>query len=68
MAIEKKVVLNQVTVDEFDNILIRHVIRIEEDGNVISESYVRSSINKNGDLTDQPAKVIAIANAAWASE
>jgi len=65
MSIEKIVVVDQITVDEFDNVLIRQATRIVEDEVVISETYHRTSISKNGDLSGQSPKVVAIATSAW---
>ena len=65
MALEKVTVVDQVTVVENGTVQYREVTRILEDGEVISQTYHRTSIEKDGDLSNAPANVVAIAQAAW---
>jgi hypothetical protein len=60
--------VDQITVTENGIVLYREATRIMEDGNEISKSYHRTSLTPGQDLTDQPAQVVAICNAAWTSE
>jgi len=68
MALEKVKVIDQITVTENGIILYREATRIVEDGTTISTTYHRTSLTPGQDLTDQPANVQAIAQAAWTAE
>ena len=68
MALTKSTVIDSITVTENGIVLYREATRIMEDGNEISKSYHRSSLTPGQDLTDVPANVVAICNAAWTSE
>ena len=65
MALTKSTVIDSITVTENGIVLYREATRIMEDGNEISKSYHRTSLTPGQDLTDQPAQVVAICNAAW---
>ena len=68
MAIEKQKVIDQITVTENGIILYREATKIIEDGVELTKTYHRSSLTPGQDLTDQPEKVVAIAQAAWTPE
>lgn len=68
MALEKQVIVDQITVTENGIILYREATRIIEDGNQISQTYHRTSLTPGHDLSGQPDNVVAIANAAWTPE
>ena len=68
MAITKEKVIDQITVTENGHVLYREATRIMEDGNQISQTYHRSSLAPNADLTGIPANVVAICNVAWTPE
>jgi len=68
MTITKETVVDQITVTENGIILYREATRIMEDGNQLSQTYHRTSLTPGQDLTDQPANVAAICNAAWTPE
>jgi hypothetical protein len=68
MALTKETVVDQITVTEFGTVLYREATRIMEDGNQISQTYHRTSLTPDQDLTGQPANVVAICNAAWTPE
>ena len=68
MTIEKIKVLDQITATENGTILYREATRIVEDGVQLSESYHRSSLAPDSDLTDVPAQVAAIAAVVWTPE
>ena len=68
MTIEKIKVLDQITATENGTILFREATRIVEDGVQLSESYHRSSLAPDSDLTDVPAQVAAIAAVVWTPE
>ena len=68
MSLTKTTNIDQITVTENGIVLYREATRIMEDGNEISKTYHRSSLTPGQDLTDVPAQVVAICNAAWTQE
>jgi len=68
MTIEKIKVVDQITATESGHILFREATRIVEDGVQLSESYHRSSLAPDSDLTGAPASVAAIAAVVWTPE
>jgi hypothetical protein len=68
MALTKETVVDQITVTENGIVLYREATRIMEDGKQLSQTYHRTSLTPGQDITDQPAKVQAICNAAWTPE
>ena len=68
MSLTKTTTIDQITVTENGIILYREATRIMEDGNEISKTFHRSSLEPGQDLTGQPANVVAICNAAWTPE
>ena len=68
MAITKETVVDQITVTENGIVLYREATRIIEDGKVLTQTYHRTSLTPGQDITDQPANVAAICNAAWTDE
>lgn len=68
MSITKETVVDQITVTENGIVLYREATRIIEDGKVLTQTYHRTSLTPGQDITDQPANVAAICNAAWTDE
>jgi len=68
MAITKSTAVDQITVTENGIVLYRKATRIIEDGNLLTQTYHRTSLTPGQDLTGQPANVVAICNAAWTPE
>ncbi len=68
MALTKQTVVDQITVTENGIILYREATRIMEDEVQLSQTYHRTSLTPGQDITDQPANVQAICNAAWTEE
>ena len=66
--ITKEKVIDQITVVENGTVLYREATRIIEDGKELTKTYHRSSLTPGQDLTGQPEKVVAIAQAAWTPE
>ena len=66
--ITKETVVDQVTVVENGIVLYREATRIMEDGNLLTQTYHRSSLTPGQDLSGQPSKVVSIAQAAWTPE
>jgi hypothetical protein len=59
MALTKETVVDQITVTENG---------IMEDGKQLSQTYHRTSLAPEADLTGVPANVVAICNVAWTPE
>ena len=68
MALEKQTAIDKIEVLENGSIQVREIVRIVEDGNELSASYNRWSLNPLDDVSTQNAKVQAIANAVWTDE
>jgi hypothetical protein len=68
MSLTKEIKIDQITVTENGIILYREATRIMEDGQQLSQTYHRTSLTPGQDITDQPANVQAICNAAWTEE
>jgi DNA-binding transcriptional LysR family regulator len=68
MAIEKQTVVDQITVTENGTILYREAMRIVEDGNLLTQTFQRTSLTPGSDLSGHPEKVIAIAEISWTPE
>ena len=68
MSLTKQKVIDQITITENGIILYREATKIVEDGVELTKTYHRSSLTPGQDLTGQPEKVVAIAQAAWTPE
>jgi DNA-binding transcriptional LysR family regulator len=68
MALSKETVVDQITVTENGIVLYREATRIMEDGKQLSQTYHRTSLTPEADLTGVPANVAAICNVAWTPE
>jgi len=68
MALTKTVTIDQITITENGTVLYREATRIMEDGNQISQTYHRTSLAPEAELTGVPANVVAICNVAWTPE
>ncbi len=68
MAITKTTSIDQITVTENGIVLYRETTHIMEDGNQLSKTYHRTSLEPGQDLTGQPTNVVAICNVAWTDE
>jgi hypothetical protein len=68
MSLTKQTVIDQITVTENGIVLYREATRIMEDGNQISQTFHRSSLAPDQDLTGIPANVVAICNTVWTAE
>jgi DNA-binding transcriptional LysR family regulator len=68
MALSKETAVDQITVTEFGTVLYREATRIMEDGKQLSQTYHRTSLAPEADLTGVPANVAAICNVAWTPE
>jgi hypothetical protein len=61
-------VIDQITVTENGIVLYREATRIFKDGEQMAQTFHRSSLSPNQDLTGVPAQVVAICNTAWTDE
>jgi hypothetical protein len=68
MSLTKTTTVDQITVTENGIILYREATRIMEDGKQLSQTYHRTSLIPEQDLTGVPANVVAICNTAWTAE
>lgn len=68
MALTKETAIDQITVTENGTVLFREVTRVLEDGNLLSQTYHRSSLAPASDLAGIPDNVAAICNVAWTPE
>jgi hypothetical protein len=68
MALTKEVAIDKIEVLEMGQIQVRQITRVMEDGKELSASYHRWSFSPADDVSAQPAKVQAIANATWTAE
>ena len=66
MALTKETVVDKIEVLESGAIQVRQVIRVLEDGEVLSQSYHRHVLSPGDGLTNESSKVVAVATAAWA--
>ena len=65
MSLTKTTTIDSITVTENGIVLYREATRIMEDGNELSKTFHRSSLQPGQDLTGIPANVVAICNVAW---
>jgi hypothetical protein len=66
MALTKETVVDKIEVLESNAIQVRSVVRVLEDGEVLSSSYHRHVLQPGDDLSNEDPRVGAIANATWA--
>jgi len=63
--LEKQTAIDKIEVLEMGQIQVREITRIMDDGKELSASYHRWSFAPGDDVSEQPAKVQAIAAAIW---
>jgi hypothetical protein len=68
MTIEKQKIIDQITVTENGTVFYREATRIIEDGNLLTQTYHRTTLTPGQDLTGQPTNVAAICNITWTAE
>jgi hypothetical protein len=68
MTLTETKVVDQVTVTENGTVLYREATRIMRGDEQIAQTYHRTSLTPGQDLTGQPEKVVAIAEAAWTAD
>ncbi len=65
MALTKEIVVDKVEVLEMGQLQVRTATRVLEDGVQLSSSFHRHVLAPGDDLSEQDAKVSAIATATW---
>ena len=68
MALTKEVVTDKIETLENGTIQVRTATRVLEDGVVLSSSFHRHILTPGADITNEGAKVVAIATAVWTPE
>ncbi len=65
MALTKEIVVDKIEVLEMGQVQVRTATRVLEDGVQLSSSFHRHVLAPGDDLSEQDAKVSAIATATW---
>ena len=68
MSLTKETKIDQITVVEDGTVLFREVITVKENDVQLSETYHRTSLAPDSDLTNIPNNVVAICNVVWTDE
>jgi hypothetical protein len=68
MALTKETVVDKIEVLENGTLQVRSAVRVLEDGEVLSQSFSRHVLTPGADITNEDAKVVAIANATWTAD
>jgi flagella basal body P-ring formation protein FlgA len=68
MALTKETIADKIEVLEMGQVQVRTATRVLEDGVALSSSFHRHVLAPGDDLTEQDAKVSAIATATWTPE
>ena len=68
MALTKETVVDKIEVLEMGQVQVRTATRVLEDGVALSSSFHRHVLAPGDDLSEQDAKVSAIATATWTPE
>ena len=68
MALTKETIVDKIEVLEMGQVQVRTATRVLEDGVALSSSFHRHVLVPGDDLSEQDAKVSAIATATWTPE
>ena len=68
MALTKETVVDKIEILEMGQVQVRTATRVLEDGVALSSSFHRHVLVPGDDLSEQDAKVSAIATATWTPE
>jgi hypothetical protein len=68
MALTKETIVDRIEVLEMGQVQVRTATRVLEDGVALSSSFHRHVLAPADDLSEQDAKVAAIATATWTPE
>ena len=68
MALTETTLIDKIEVVETNHIQVRTATIIEKDGTEIARTFHRHVVSPGDDITNEDAKVQAIANAIWTAE
>ncbi len=68
MALTKETIVDKIEVLEMGQVQVRTATKVLEDGAVLSSSFHRHVLAPGDDLSEQDARVSAIATATWTAE
>ncbi len=68
MALTKETIVDKIEVLELGQVQVRTATKVLEDGVVLSSSFHRHVLAPGDDLSEQDARVSAIATATWTAE
>ncbi len=68
MALTKETIVDKIEVLEMGQVQVRTATRVLEDGVALSSSFHRHVLAPGDDLSEQDARVSAIATATWTDE
>jgi len=68
MALIEKTIIDKIELVENNSIQVRTATIIERDGTEIAKTYHRHVVSPGDDVSNEDAKVQAIANAIWTAE
>ncbi len=68
MALTKETIVDKIEVLEMGQVQVRTATRVLEDGVALSSSFHRHVLAPGDDLSEQDARVSAIATATWTAE
>ena len=68
MALTKETIVDKIEVLEMGQVQVRTATRVLEDGTQLSSSFHRHVLSPGDDLSEQDARVSAIATATWTDE
>lgn len=68
MSLTKEIVIDQITIDENCNVMVREATRIMEDGVQLSQSFYRYAYSPGSDLEGADERVVAVCRAVWTPE
>jgi hypothetical protein len=68
MALIEKTIIDKIELTEVNTIQIRTAISIIKDGADIAKTYHRHSLSPGDDVSNEDARVQAIANAIWTED
>ncbi len=68
MSLIEKIIIDKIEVIENNSIQVRTATVIEKDGSEIAKTYHRHTLVPGSDVSNEDAKVQAIANAIWTED
>ena len=69
MALTKQTITDKIEiVGQFNHVQVREAIQVQEDGEVLSQSYHRYVVSPTDDYSDKDDKVQAVCNAVFTAD